>query len=51
VKNIKNEERAFRGGSWRYSSLNCRAACRYRYVPGCRYFYFGFRVVLHRRKA
>jgi len=51
VKNIDNEERALRGGSWLGASWNCRASNRGGLVPGARNFNFGFRVVLHRRKA
>jgi len=48
VKNIDNEVRAFRGGSWLYDSENCRASNRGGLVPGARNFNFGFRVV-HRK--
>jgi len=48
VKNIDNEVRAFRGGSWLYDSENCRASNRDRSEPGYRYVFIGFRVV-HRK--
>mgnify|MGYP001309498213 CR=1 FL=1 len=49
MKNIDDEDRAFRGGSWRYGSTYCRASDRYGVAPDNRYDYFGFRV-LRRRK-
>ena len=51
MKNIKNEERANRGGSWGCAAGYCRASGRFRNGPGYRNIYIGFRVVLHRRKA
>ena len=46
MKNIENEPRAFRGGSWYYAARYCRASFRYRYVPGYRCIFIGFRVAL-----
>ena len=40
------ELRVMRGGSWNYSSQYCRSASRDSNVPGFRYSYTGFRVVL-----
>ena len=48
MKNIENEVRAFRGGSWNRDSGYCRASNRGWYVPGFRCIFFGFRVV-HRK--
>jgi len=50
VKNIDNEERANRGGSWYFSSPDCRASHRGRRTPDYRYDFLGFRVVHRRRK-
>jgi formylglycine-generating enzyme required for sulfatase activity len=36
--------RVYRGGSWRISASNCRVAARYYYLPGDRYYDFGFRL-------
>ena len=49
MKNIDNEERALRGGSWRNVTWNCRASNRSRGTPDYRIDYLGFRVV-HRGK-
>jgi formylglycine-generating enzyme required for sulfatase activity len=38
--------RVLRGGSWLSIGRNCRAASRFRFDPGGRNRYFGFRVVL-----
>ena len=38
--------RMLRGGSWGSNSNYCRSASRYRYNPGLRYNYYGFRVVV-----
>ena len=46
MKNIENEPRAFRGGSWLYASTYCRASNRNRYDPSNRDYILGFRVVL-----
>ena len=46
MKNIENEPRAFRGGSWNYDSWFCRASFRVGCGPGIRFIYFGFRVAL-----
>ena len=46
MKNIDDEMRAFRGGSWHFASSFCRASLRYRYPQGYRCFRLGFRVVL-----
>jgi len=46
MKNIENEPRAIRGGSWHYSSTYCRASDRGWYAPDCRAGFLGFRVVL-----
>jgi len=46
VKNIKIEDRAFRGGSWNFAAWYCRASFRYRYGPGSRHIFIGFRVAL-----
>jgi len=46
MKNIENEDRAFRGGSWGRTSIYCRAANRISYEPGYRFVYLGFRVAL-----
>ena len=46
MKNIDNEERALRGGSWLGASGNCRASYRCGLGPGYRYVYLGLRVVL-----
>jgi len=43
---VKDEERALRGGSWDYSSPDCRASIRGWFAPGDRLGYLGFRVVL-----
>ena len=51
MKNIKNEERAYRGGSWCSASGACRASIRYRSEPGYRNVHIGFRVLHRRRKA
>ena len=50
MKNIDNEERANRGGSWDDSSAYCRASDRDWGTPDCRYDHLGFRVVHRRRK-
>jgi formylglycine-generating enzyme required for sulfatase activity len=49
VKNIEDEDRAFRGGSWDRASSWCRASNRDRFAPDDRDYYLGFRVV-HRKK-
>jgi len=53
VKNIDDEDRVFRGGSWYYDSSYCRASFRRGFTPDNRCD-LGFRVVgfrvLHRRK-
>ena len=46
MKNIDNELRASRGGSWIYAAWYCRASDRYGLVPGFRNFNIGFRVAL-----
>ena len=46
MKNIENEPRAYRGGSWDFSSAFCRASNRYRLTPVYRDGGLGFRVVL-----
>ena len=46
MKNIDNEVRAFRGGSWYFDSENCRASFRDWFEPGNRCIFFGFRVAL-----
>ena len=46
MKNIDDEERAFRGGSWSRSSADCRASYRDGYSPVSRLDRLGFRVVL-----
>ena len=46
MKNIDNEVRANRGGSWGGASWGCRASVRCWRGPGDRYFSFGFRVAL-----
>ena len=51
MKNIKIEDRAYRGGSWLDAAGYCRASFRGGIVPGDRSVFIGFRVVLHRRKA
>ena len=38
--------RVVRGGSWSYDAISCRAAFRFRYVPGLRTFDLGFRPAL-----
>ena len=48
MKNIDDEDRAFRGSSWFDSSADCRASCRFRNVPSRRDYDLGFRVV-HRK--
>jgi len=45
VKNIEDEYRAIRGGSWDLSSANCRASSRWG-TPDLRNDDLGFRVVL-----
>ena len=40
--------RVLRGGSWNDYGWNCRAALRFRYVPGLRGYGFGFRVACSR---
>jgi formylglycine-generating enzyme required for sulfatase activity len=42
----QGQDRALRGGSWNYSSRNCRSASRNWVVPTSRYAFFGFRVVM-----
>ena len=51
MKNIKIEDRAYRGGSWFNSSWSCRASYRFRGGPGYRSIRIGFRVLHRRRKA
>jgi formylglycine-generating enzyme required for sulfatase activity len=52
IKELKIEHdcegssRVLRGGSWRDAASNVRAAWRFSYVPGFRYFIFGFRLFL-----
>jgi len=46
MKNIENEDRALRGGSWFCATGYCRASSHYRYEPGDRNINFGFRVAL-----
>ena len=48
---MKDEERAFRGGSWDYAAGFCRASSRNWFVPGFRNVSFGFRVVLSSPQA
>ena len=44
--NYRNPNRLLRGGSWGYSPVSCRSACRLNYLPGDRLnFNIGFRVV------
>ena len=50
MKNIDNETRALRGGSWNYPSWFCRASLRRGDEPGLRLGTLGFRV-LRRRKT
>ncbi len=38
--------RVWRGGGWDIGAYHCRAAFRYYYAPGDRYYLIGFRVVL-----
>lgn len=47
----KNQTRVLRGGSWLYSARSCRSACRLRFGPDGRSWYFGFRVCLVRGPA
>jgi len=37
-------QRVLRGGSWNYGPANLRSASRFVYMPGNRYFIFGFRL-------
>ena len=46
MKNIENEDRALRGGSWYFASWFCRASNRVRFEPGYRLDFIGFRVAL-----
>jgi len=46
MKNIDDEDRAFRGGSWNYATGLCHASFRFGFVPGDRDDYLGFRVAL-----
>jgi len=46
MKNIEDEYRAFRGGSWSRESAYCRASIRYGSTPDYRNGNLGFRVVL-----
>ena len=46
MKNTKNEDCAFRGGSWYNASTYCRASYRLWFVPSYRDDNLGFRVVL-----
>jgi len=48
---VKNEDRAYRGGSWYDASSYCRASFRNWNPPDNRYYNLGFRVVHRRRKA
>jgi len=42
---------ALRGGSWINDGPDLfRAVCRLGYIPGDRYYYIGFRIVLHLQK-
>jgi formylglycine-generating enzyme required for sulfatase activity len=41
-----SDRRVLRGGSWLNEQGNCRSTFRYRYGPGNRFDYFGFRVVV-----
>lgn len=41
-----NDVRVLRGGSWNYSSQDCRSAGRINYAPDSRIIIIGFRVVL-----
>ena len=50
MKNIDDEDRAFRGGSWCDASSYCRASYRFRYDPSNRNYFLGFRVLHRRRK-
>jgi formylglycine-generating enzyme required for sulfatase activity len=38
--------RVLRGGCWNYFAGHCRVSYRFDCVPGIRYYYFGFRLVL-----
>jgi len=49
MKNIDDEDRAFRGGSWNDSSTYCRASYRFRGTPGDRDDRLGFRVIKRRK--
>ena len=51
MKNIENEDRAFRGSSWDDATRTCRASNRYGDPPAIRHHYLGFRVVHRRRKS
>jgi formylglycine-generating enzyme required for sulfatase activity len=41
-----NASRVLRGGSWSVDGHLCRAALRRHFVPGYRYIFIGFRVVV-----
>ena len=43
--NTAQPDRVLRGGSWRDTAANCRAAIRYHKEPTIRDAYIGFRVV------
>ena len=51
MKNIEDENRALRGGSWIFAARYCRASYRRGYEPGFRSDYVGFRVALSARAS
>jgi len=46
-KKVKSDDRSrlLRGGSWRSNPRSCRSAFRFRFYPGNRFYFIGFRVV------
>jgi len=50
MKNIDDEECAFRGGSWYGDAAHCRASNRNGNPPDYRSIVLGFRVLHRRRK-
>jgi formylglycine-generating enzyme required for sulfatase activity len=47
----ESQLRVIRGGSWRFVARFCRSASRFRFGPGARYRFYGFRVCLAPRSG